>query len=134
VPAIDLSRIAENLNAARLRLAGTYVENLPWLECMKRYDREHTFFYLDPPYWQTYGYGVDFGFEQYEQMAEFMRTCKGRVMVNINDHPDIRRVFYGFTMMGLDIKYSIGSTHDQPGVSKELVITNWDANAVTQLF
>jgi DNA adenine methylase len=133
-PAIDLSRIAENLNAARLRLAGTYVENLPWLECMKRYDREHTFFYLDPPYWQTEGYGVDFGIEQYEQMAEFMRSCKGKVMVSINDHPDIRRVFDGFTMMGLDIKYSIGSTHGQPGVSRELVITNWEADVVTQLF
>ncbi|SFB12297.1 DNA adenine methylase [Collimonas sp. OK607] len=133
-PAIDLTRIEENLRAARLRLAGTYVENLPWLECMKRYDREHTFFYLDPPYWQMAGYGVDFGIEQYEQMAEFMRTCKGRVMVSINDHPDIRRVFDGFTMMGLDIKYSIGSTHGQPGVSRELVITNWNADVMTQLF
>lgn len=133
-PAIDLTRIEENLRAARLRLAGTYVENLPWLECMKRYDREHTFFYLDPPYWQMAGYGVDFGMEQYEQMAEFMRTCKGKVMVSINDHPDIRRAFEGFTMMGLDIKYSIGSTHGQPGVSRELVITNWSADVMTQLF
>jgi DNA adenine methylase len=133
-PAINLCRIEENLSAAHLRLAGTYVENLPWLECVKRYDRPHSFFYLDPPYWQTEGYGVDFGFEQYEQMAEFMRTCKGKVMVSINDHPDIRRAFGGFTMMGLDIKYSIGSTHGQPGVSKELVITNWDADVVTQLF
>lgn len=133
-PAINLCRIEENLSAAHLRLAGTYVENLPWLECMTRYDRPHSFFYLDPPYWQTEGYGVDFGFEQYEQMAEFMRSCKGKVMVSINDHPDIRRAFDGFTMMGLDIKYSIGSTHGQPGVSKELVITNWDADVVTQLF
>ncbi len=52
------------------RLTGTYVENLPWLECAKRYDRPHTFFYMDPPYWQTEGYGVNFPFEQYERMAE----------------------------------------------------------------
>jgi DNA adenine methylase len=133
-PAIDLTRIEDNLKAACQRLAGTYVENLPWLECMQRYDRPHTFQYCDPPYWQTEGYGVDFGIEQYEQMAEFMRTCKGRVMVSINDHPDIRRVFDGFTMMGLDIKYSIGSTHGQPGVSKELAITNWDASVIDSLF
>ena len=55
-------------------------------------------------------------------------------MVSINDHPDIRRVFDGFTMMGLDIKYSIGSTHGQLRVSRELVITNWAADVVTQLF
>ncbi|AMP06531.1 D12 class N6 adenine-specific DNA methyltransferase family protein [Collimonas pratensis] len=133
-PSPDLSRIEENLRAARLRMAGTFVENLPWLECMKRYDREHTFFYLDPPYWQTPGYGVEFGMEEYEQMAEFMRTCKGKVMVSINDHPDIRQAFCGFTMMGLDIKYGIGNVHGQPGGSKELVITNWDADVMTQLF
>lgn len=46
------------------------------------------------PYWETEGYGVNFGFDQYVQTAEIMRTCK--VMVNINDHPDIRRVFDGF--------------------------------------
>jgi DNA adenine methylase len=67
-------------------------------------------------------------------MAEFMRTCKGKVMVSINDHPDIRMAFDGFTMMGLDIKYSIGSTHGQSGVSKKLVIPNWDATCCDQLF
>jgi DNA adenine methylase len=101
---------------------------------MQRYDRPHTFQYCDPPYWQTYGYGVDFGIEQYERMAEFMRTCQGKVMVSINDHPDIRRVFEGFTMMELDIKYAIGNVHGQPSGSKELVITNWNADVVTQLF
>ena len=133
-PAINLCRIEENLSAAHLRLAGTYVENLPWLECMTRYDRPHSFFYLDPPYWQTEGYGVDFGFEQYQQMADFMRTCKGKVMVSINDHPDIRAVFDGFTIMGLDIKYSLGSVHGQPGASRELVITNWDSATIVGLF
>ena len=77
-----LCRIEENLSAAHLRLSGAYVENLSWQDCMKRYDRDHTFFYCDPPYWQTEGYGVDFDFEQYEQMAEFMRNCKGKVMIS----------------------------------------------------
>jgi DNA adenine methylase len=83
-PSINLLRIEENLSNAWQRLAGTYVENLPWLECAERYDRAHTFHYMDPPYWQTTGYGVDFPFENYERMADFMRRCKGRVMVSIN--------------------------------------------------
>ena len=66
-PAPNLLRIEESLSAAHLRLAGgTTVENLPWQECLRRYDRPHTFFYMDPPYWQTEGYGVPFPFEQYE--------------------------------------------------------------------
>lgn len=131
---IDLSRIEKSLSAARQRLSGTYVENLTWQDCMKRYDRPHTFFYCDPPYWQTEGYGVDFGFEQYEQMAEFMRTCKGKVMVSINDHPDIRRVFNGLHMLGLDIKYSVSNTHGASDASQELVILNWEPVLMDSLF
>ncbi len=133
-PAINLCRIEENLSAAHLRLAGTYVENLTWLECLKKYDRAHTFFYADPPYWQTEGYGVPFEFDQYEQLATAMRTCKGKVMVSINDHPDIRAAFAGFWMEGLDIKYSTGNTHGAPVSSRELVIANWEPAALGGLF
>lgn len=46
-PTINLLRIEEGLSAAHLRLAGgTTIENLPWKECIERYDRPHTFFYL----------------------------------------------------------------------------------------
>lgn len=133
-PAINLCRIEENLSTAHLRLAGTYVENLPWLECLKKYDRAHTFFYADPPYWQTEGYGVPFEFDQYEQLATAMRTCKGKVMVSINDHPDIRAAFADFWMEGLDIKYSAGNTHGAPVSSRELVIANWEPAALGGLF
>ena len=86
---INLWRIEENLSAAHLRLAGTYV---PWRECVKRYDRAHTFFYMDPPYWKTKRYGVDFDFQNYLDMAELMRTTKGKVMVSINHHPDMKHI------------------------------------------
>lgn len=137
-PTINLLRIEENLSAAHLRMAcGTNVENLPWLKCMQRYDRTHTFFYCDPPYWQTEGYGVPFEFEQYEQMAEFMKTCKGKVMVSINDHPDIRRAYAGLTIFdghALDIKYSVGNAHGDPATSRELIITNYDPSFMGELF
>lgn len=97
-PAINLLRIEENLSAAWQRLSGTYAENLPLLEFAERYHRAHTFHYMDPPYWQTAGYAVDFPFENYERMADFIRRCKGKVMVSINDHSDIRRVFDSFTL------------------------------------
>jgi len=124
-PAINFCRIEESLSAAHLRLSGTQVENLAWQDCMKRYDRSHTFFYLDPPYWQTEGYGVPFGFEQYEAMADLVKTCKGKAMVSINDHPDIRRVFEGLPALALEIPYSVGNNHGRPEKSRELVITNW---------
>lgn len=133
-PPINLCRIEENLSAAHLRLSGTLIENLPWHECVRRYDRPHTFFYMDPPYWQTEGYGVPFEWDQYVQMAELARTAKGKVMISINDHPDIRALFAGLTIHDLSIKYSVGNTHGAPTVSGELVITNWDPGQIGQLF
>ncbi|WP_374556556.1 DNA adenine methylase [Aquitalea pelogenes] len=124
-PMINLCRIEENLSAAHLRLAGANVENLSWQDCLARYDRAHTFFYADPPYWQTEGYGVAFDFHQYQQLASAMRSCQGRVMVSINDHPDIRAAFDGFWMEGLHIKYSTGNNQGKPETSRELVMTNW---------
>ena len=127
-PPVNLLRIEENLSAAHLRLTGAYIENLDWYECMERYDRPHTLFYLDPPYWETAGYGVDFQFEQYEKMAELMSRLKGKAILSLNDHPDIRRVFARFQMDSTDINYIVGG--GGKGVERcELIIYSWDREA-----
>ncbi len=124
VPGLNLLRIEEQLSAAHLRLASTYIEREPWRACMARYDRVHTLFYLDPPYWETEGYGVPFPFAEYEAIAEAMRTCKGKAILSINDHPEIRRVFEGFWCEGLDITYTVGGA-GQSADRRELVIANF---------
>lgn len=116
--------IAANLQAARERLKGVYVENEPWERCFKRYDREHTFFYADPPYWQTTGYDRSFDWEQYELLAKMMAECKGKVMLSINDHLDIRELFKDFRIERLELVYSVGRDKTQKS-SGELVICNW---------
>ncbi|MDG9992340.1 DNA adenine methylase [Acinetobacter ursingii] len=123
---INLCRIEENLSEAHIRLAGTYIEHLSWIECFKRYDRPHTFFYADPPYWQLTGYNIDFGLDQYESLAECMKLSQGKIMVSLNDHVDMRKVFKDFRIESLDIKYSLSC--DQKSKSKtsnEIMITNF---------
>jgi DNA adenine methylase len=133
IAGLNICRIEESLTAAWRRLGGTNVENLPWEDCIERYDRPHTFFYMDPPYWQTAGYGVPFEFDNYERMASLMRTMKGKAMISINDHPDIRKVFDGLATMELDIKYSLSNAAEYQ-TTGELVITNWDAETTSGLF
>lgn len=48
-PRLNLLRLEEDLSAAHLRLHRTFIEHLPWDECIRRYDRPHTLFYCDPP-------------------------------------------------------------------------------------
>ncbi|TCS37502.1 DNA adenine methylase [Paucimonas lemoignei] len=124
-PAVNLLRLEETLSAAHLRLSGAYIENMDWAKCMERYDRPHTFFYLDPPYWETEGYGVEFELDQYEKMADILRNLKGKAIVSLNDHPDIRRVFDGFYIETAPIQYTVGGgakTVDR----MEVIIYSWD--------
>jgi len=123
-PRFNLLRIEEDLSQAHLRMTRTNIENLDWENIVKRYDRAHTLFYLDPPYWQTAGYGNEFGLEQYEMMAELAKTIKGKMIISINDHPDIRKVFKGLRMKTVPITYTVGGTQGRTP-KKELIIRSW---------
>jgi DNA adenine methylase len=105
---INLLRLEEDLSAAHLRLHRVVIERLQWQHCLAKYDAPHTLFFLDPPYWQTEGYGEGFGLTQYEQLAETMAGLKGRAVLTINDHPDMRRLFDRFGGKTVPIRYSIG--------------------------
>ncbi|MCY1215329.1 hypothetical protein D9M72_271720 [compost metagenome] len=56
-------------------------------------------------------------------------------MVSINDHPEIRRVFEGFHLERIDIRYS--NTNQRQGKAEmtgELVVMNWEPLAFGGLF
>ena len=123
-PRLNLMRIEEELSAAHLRLSRTYIEHLPWDECVRRYDRPHTLFYLDPPYWGTEGYGVGFGLDQYACMADLARSIKGKMVVSVNDIPEMRQAFEGLVMERVDINYTVGGGSRRKPAG-ELIIRSW---------
>ena len=108
VKSINLLRLEEDLSAAHLRLHRVAIENLTWQACMAKYDTPETLFFLDPPYWQTEGYGEGFGLEQYEQLADVMANLKGVAILTINDHPVMRNLFDRFGGKTVGIDYTIG--------------------------
>ena len=118
-------RIEDNLTDAYYRLSGVTVENLGWDDCFLKHDRPHTFMYADPPYWQLHGYGMEFGWEHYQKMAELMGSCQGKVMLSINDHPDIRNLFNDFRISTAKINYSVGQVGASREQKQELIITNY---------
>ncbi|AOX29212.1 DNA adenine methylase [Pseudomonas aeruginosa] len=126
-PGLNLLRLEETLSAAHLRLSSTYIEHLGWQEVMKKYDREHTLFYCDPPYWETEGYGVQFEFEQYLEMAKMLKAIKGKAIISLNDHPAIRECFAGCHIEATDIKYTVGGGKGSD--AKEVLIFSWDIQA-----
>ncbi|ATE60180.1 DNA adenine methylase [Thauera sinica] len=121
---LNLLRIEEELSSAHLRLSRTTIEHLQWQECVERYDRPHTLFYCDPPYYGTEGYGVEFGLGQYDQLAEVARTTAGKMLISVNDIPKMRAAFAGLTMDRLEISYTVSGSGGRKK-SGELLIRNW---------
>lgn len=123
-PRFNLLRIEEELSMAHLRLSRTLIEHMDWQQCIERYDRPHTLFYCDPPYWGTEGYGVGFPAENYTHMAELARTIKGKMIISVNDIPEMRQAFSGLDMLSVGIKYSL-QTNAKPSPQRELIIKNF---------
>jgi DNA adenine methylase len=123
-PRLNLLRIEEELSAAHLRLSRVFIEHVTWTDCIRRYDRPHTLFYLDPPYWGTEGYGVDFGLDQYDKMAELARSIKGKMIVSVNDISEMRKAFDGLAIDTVDINYTVGGG-SQKKPARELIIRNF---------
>lgn len=124
-PRLNLLRLEEDLSMAHLRLSVATVEHLPWADCVRRYDRPATLFYCDPPYWGTTGYGVDFPLEEYFQMAQLARNIEGKMIISVNDIPEMRQAFAGLAMERLEINYTVGGRGRPSKRAGELVIRNF---------
>lgn len=122
----DLTTLAPMLEAVHERLAGVIIENLPFQEFIPRYDRPGTLFYCDPPYFgceTDYGKNM-FSREDFTRLAELMAGLQGRVILSINDTPEVREIFGRFTMLPVTVTYSI--SEGAPGEFGELIIANFD--------
>jgi len=119
---LNFLRLEETLSAAHLRLASAWIEHETWQACIDLHDRLHTFFYLYPPFWKTEGYGTPFGMDQYLDMARSLRQIRGKAIVSLNHHPDIREAFNGFHIETTD--YTVGGG---AGVRRnEVLIFSWN--------
>lgn len=121
---LNLLRLEEDLSMAHLRLSRATIEHQNWEACIKRYDRQHTLFYCDPPYWSTEGYGVDFELDQYDQLAKLAKSMKGKMIISVNDIPEMRDAFDGLEIQSVDIAYTVGGGN-KPKKTSELIIKNW---------
>jgi DNA adenine methylase len=124
-PRLNLLRLEEDLSAVHLRLHQVTIERMGWAECVTRYDRPYTLFYMDPPYWGTEGYGHEFGLDQYARMAELMRSMQGKAVVSVNDIPEMRSAFQGFPLKRLTTTYTVGGGARGNEPRGELLIANF---------
>ena len=121
-PHLNLVRLEECMSEVHTRLSYVNIEQLDWQKCVERYDRPHTLFFLDPPYFQVAGYGKKFNLADYKALVTAMSTIKGKALLTINDHKEMRKVFGKFKQTPMKIIYRNGS---KPKPATELLISNF---------
>lgn len=115
----------ETLNDIRERLKNTYVENLSFEKIIDKYDREKTFFFCDPPYFETSGYDNKFGEEEHIILRDKLKGLSGKFLLTINDHDKVREWYQGFNIREVEVNYSVSKEIKGRGKYKELIITNY---------
>ena len=115
----------ETLLELRNRLKNTYGENLSFEKVIDKYDRNHSFFFCDPPYIETCGYGVIFGEEEHRLLANKLKEINGKFLLTINDHPLARELYKEFNIKEVEVNYSLSRETKARGKYKELIITNY---------
>ncbi|HWK55386.1 MAG TPA: DNA adenine methylase [Hyphomicrobiales bacterium] len=124
-PKFNLLTLEHDLQEVHFRLSAVTLERKPWAEIVEAYDRPHTLFYCDPPYWDVEGYGVEFPIEQYIEMATLATTIQGRMIISINGHPKMREVFRALPCREFEYSYTVAAG-DQRTDCVELVFGNWE--------
>lgn len=123
----DLRKFFHLIWKCSRRLKDTVIENKDFEDLITQYDREDTFFYCDPPYYQAECYEVEFPMENHFRLHEVLSRCKGLVMVSYNYCDficDLYRDFYIFyTTRPNSMSQTAGSEYE------EVVMTNYDPRA-----
>jgi len=119
------AKLRADLRALSGRLAPVTIEQLDFADVIRRYDSPTTLFYLDPPYDETAGYGIEFGRERYVAMAEQLATIAGSFILSINATPFIRETFAAFDIEEVGVAWTIATAGSgQAKRVTELIIRN----------
>lgn len=116
----------ENVLEIRERLKNTIIENKDVLDIIKRYDRETTFFFLDPPYINTTGYKEKFTIEDHEKLRDELKQIKGKFLLTVNNCIEARNIYKDFKIEEVGVIYSIARETKARRTYGELIITNYE--------
>src|SRR5580658_5752692 len=99
-------RIPVVIEAAHRRLARVQIESLPYEQVLEKYDRPTTLFYLDPPYWQRKLYKFNFTDEDFHALERRLHNIKGRFVLSLDDHPEVRKLFSHWNVEQVQLAYT----------------------------
>lgn len=126
----DIRKTFAAIWEASRRLANTVVENKDFEALIRQYDRPDTFFYCDPPYFETEDhYEVVFAKTDHERLYSALVRAEGKWMVSYNDCAYIRQLYDGCWIKAVRRMNNLAQRYETGALYPEVVITNYDPAA-----
>ena len=112
------------------RLQKVVIENKDFEKLIDQYDRPESFFYCDPPYFETEDYYEDVGFTKADhiRLADRLSSIEGKYLLSYNDCPEIRELYEsrGARIESISRLSNIAQRYEAGKQYDELIISNYD--------
>ena len=114
------------------RLQKVVIENKDFEKLIYQYDRPESFFYCDPPYFETEDYYEDVGFtkDDHIRLADRLSSIEGKYLLSYNDCPEIRELYEsrGARIESISRLSNIAQRYESGKQYDELIISNYDTS------
>jgi DNA adenine methylase len=121
------------IRQAHRRLRQVVIENQDFERLIRHYDRPESFFYCDPPYFETEGYYANIGEEGFSEadhlrLRDTLLNSKGQFLLSYNDCVFIRKLYDapGLSIQPVSRLNTIKQRYDSGCLFEELLIANYD--------
>lgn len=121
------------IEQAHRRLAKVVIENKDFEKLIRQYDRPVSFFYLDPPYYDTESYYKNVGEEGFRKedhirLRDTLFSIKGKFLLSYNDCDFIRNLYDapGISIESYSRINNIKQRYDNGAQFPEILIANYN--------
>ena len=109
------------------RLANVIIEQQSFEVLIPHYDRVDSFFYGDPPYYDSeYVYEAEFDWDHHVLLKDTLAQCKGKWLISQVDCPEIRCLFKDYDILDFKRIHPMVQKYTPGKQFGELLIGNYD--------
>ena len=109
------------------RLENVIIEQQSFEVLIPHYDRDDSFFYGDPPYYDSeYVYDAEFGWDHHVLLRDTLAKCKGKWLVSQVDCQEIRYLFREYQILDFKRIHPMVQKYAPGKQFGELLIGNYD--------
>ena len=126
---ITLGNVSSSILNASQRLRRVVIENKDFEDLILQYDREDTFFYCDPPYFETeQHYDAPFSVDDHVRLKTTLDNIKGKFLLSYNDTEYIRDLYKDYYIVSVERINNLKQRYDAGSMYVEILISNYDIN------